>query len=51
MLAECVGIVEAAVVGRPDARWREVPVVGAVREAESNVGAESGVALTIRSCA
>lgn len=33
VLAECALLAEAAVVGRPDARWGEVPVVFAVRAA------------------
>ncbi len=45
VLAECPEIVEAAVVGRPDDRWGEVPVVVAVREAESTVDAENVRAL------
>jgi fatty-acyl-CoA synthase len=40
VLLEHPGIAEAAVIGRPDPRWQEVPVAYVVRKARSSVSGE-----------
>jgi fatty-acyl-CoA synthase len=40
VLLEHPGVAEAAVVGRPDPRWQEVPVAYVVRKARSSVSGE-----------
>jgi fatty-acyl-CoA synthase len=45
VLDDCAELVEAAVVGRPDARWGMVPVVYAVRRAGSTITDQAVLAL------
>ena len=37
ILADCTDLIEAAVIGRPDGRWGEVPIACVVRRPESNI--------------
>jgi len=37
ILADCPDLAEAAVIGRPDERWGEIPVACVVRQADSDI--------------
>lgn len=45
ILADCPDLAEAAVIGRPDQRWGEIPVACVVRQSDSDISAADILAL------
>ena len=45
VLADCPGILEAAVIGRPDERWGEIAVAVVVRRPDARLDASAVIAL------